>query len=240
VDIRTWVDFILETAREHGAPGLVAVAMYLAFRYGDRAKPLLNLISRLLRKLRGPDDAMAVAMQHMEHKIDDLVYSILQTMVQKHDACRAYVFEYQGFDPRIQPMPWLYCSNTYERCSTTRPVTPQQCNLQRIPMAAIRFWTRELGTRRQICVHDVDTIKDQDLESWKILASQQISSVYCASIDDINGNPVGFVGLDYTCGTPSQIRDEHDMQSLAMEGVRIAGLLVMRSNGTKQQLAGLL
>lgn len=171
-------------------------------------------------------------------KINILVTQALHCLLNRYNACRAYVFEFEGMDDRIRPLPWLYCSCTYEVCNQTRMINCEQPNLQRIPLAAIRYWATMLGTTGAVCLHDIDEIKEKDPQSFEILADQKIQSVYCVMLADFRGLAIGFAGLDFCDGQESCLKRTEDMLDLQFEAVKIAGLLTLKRNGTLEQLAG--
>lgn len=233
------IDFAKQLLAKHDLSIVLLLLILLLWLYG-RFDPVWKALNRIWVWASSHFRYLPHGKCDTVEKIDALINRNLQVMVYKYDACRAYVFEYQGYDDRIRPLPWTHCSNTYEYCNPGRGVQPSQSILQSLPLAAIKYWTRQLGTEGQICLHDIAALKEDDMESHKILEGQQISSVYCASFYDLHGKPLGFVGVDYCCGHPSRVQSDADMQSLAMDGVRIAALIMLKYNGTKEQLRGIL
>ena len=230
----------------YGLPGLVLVLLCFSLLLGRMEKPLDALREWMLhrksdaaqQKRRKEDDQPCPEIDLTVRKINALVTQGLQSILFRYNACRAFVFEFEEYDSRIKPLPWLYASCIYEVCNHSRKVDCEQSNLQRIPLAAIKYWNIMLGSTGAICLHDIDEIKDQDLESWKILSAQQIRSVYCVVLLDFRGTPLGFAGLDYNCGSPSNISKIEEMETLKYESIKIAGLLALKRNGTLEQLAG--
>lgn len=211
-----------------GLEGLALVLIALFVFHSKRIWPVIK------RKIRERTDTTELT----KRKIDQTINSILYNLILKWGACRAYVFEYQEHDSRLHPIPFLYTSNTYEQVNYARNVTAEKENLQRIPLAAVSWWTKQLAQNKQIVLHNISEIKEKDAQSYEILENQQIQSVYCFSLLDLRGQPLGFAGIDYCTNVESRIKSEAELRCLQMECVKIAGLIAMRNNGTLEQLAG--
>jgi hypothetical protein len=238
----TWGQFATELLIRHGLLGLVLVLFMVIVALG-KAEPLFCAIKvwmaqRKRPKRRKDDERPCKDIDITVRRINALIIQGLQALLVRYNACRCYVFEFEDYDHRIKPLPWLYATCTYEVCNHSRRVTCEQDNLQRIPLAAIKYWNLMLGTTGAICLHHIDEIKESDLESWKILAAQQIQSVYCVLLLDFRGTPLGFAGLDYNCDAESCISKIEEMEDLKYESIKIAGLLALKRNGTLEQLAG--
>jgi len=225
-------DFLLRLLERYGIAGGITALAILALLFPDRVRVIFDELKKFRRPVKGVDMTI--------HCINRCINAVLQSLLMRFDADRIYVFEFEDKDDRIKPLPWMYCSCTYEVCQSGRGVRCEAGSLQRIPLEAIPYWKRELGTVGEICLHSVDDIKEEDVESWKILARQSISSVYCFCLHDFLGQPIGFMGMDYCDGRESKLIEQIELKSFAMDTVKIAGLLAMKKNGTLQQLAGTL
>lgn len=230
MDVQTSI-YILE---RWGLGGLVFVVAALAIYHRKRFFPVLR--SRFRNWLFHEDEYIDLTTQRIDCTID----LILSNLVIKWSACRAYVFEYFDYDERIQPIPYIVASNTYEVVNKIRGVKSEKEKLQRIPLSAIPWWSKQLAQNRQIILHDIDEIKKEDIQSYEILKAQQIQSVYCFSLLDFFGKPIGFAGIDYCVGVKTEIQDVAAYNALKMEIVKIAGLIAIKKNGTLTQLAGTL
>ena len=232
MDEKTLIDVIAGLLERYGLAGAATVLAILALLFPDRVRAIATEFKSFRRPVKDVDLTV--------RRINQCITTVLQSLLQKYDADRCYVFEFEDYDERVKPLPWLYCSCTYEVCHKSRGVNCEAATLQKLPLAAIPYWQRELGTVGEICLHSVDDLKSEDLESWKILARQQISSVYCFSLFDFRGVPIGFLGLDYCDGHESMLTAPCELKSFTMEVAKIAGLLAMKKNGSLQHLAGTL
>jgi hypothetical protein len=232
MDEATLIDRVFRFIESHGITGGLLVFAILMLLFPDRARVIMSEIKTLRRPVKDVDLTI--------RRINQCINIVLAELLKKYDADRAYVFEFETYDERVKPLPWLYCSCTYEACQEGRGVNCEAGTLQRVPMDAIPYWKVQLGTFRKICLHSVDEIKATDVESWKILVRQQISSVYCVSLLDFRGLPIGFLGLDYCNGHKSMLTNDCDFSDFAMDVAMVGGLLAMKRNGSLKKLAGTL
>jgi hypothetical protein len=234
-----WSNFFKDVLHLYGIAGVIVIMVLLLALFGKLDNITAQLREAWLHwkercRKPSPDVNITVA------RIDAIITQALRSVLSRYHADRAYVFEYSGYDERIRPLPWLYSSCTYEVCNPSRYVTCEKERLQQIPLAAVKYWTMLLGTAGSICIHDIAEIKEQDVVAYKILTDQQIQSVYCVSLLDFRGLPIGYAGLDYCHGSESCMKRTQNMLDFQYEAVKIAGLLALKRNGTLEQLAGTL
>jgi hypothetical protein len=234
-----WSNFFKDVLHLYGIAGVIVIMVLLLALFGKLDNITAQLREAWLHwkercRKPSPDVNITVA------RIDAIITQALRSVLSRYHADRAYVFEYSGYDERIRPLPWLYSSCTYEVCNPSRYVTCEKERLQQIPLAAVKYWTMLLGTAGSIYIHDIAEIKEQDVVAYKILTDQQIQSVYCVSLLDFRGLPIGYAGLDYCHGSESCMKCTQDMLDFQYEAVKIAGLLALKRNGTLEQLAGTL
>jgi hypothetical protein len=225
-----------KTLEQFGVFGALVFALLYVLKNPDSIKSVVENLKEAKDLFRKPVQGVDMTIR----QISNCVHASMEALLYKYDADRCYVFEYARYHANIKPLPWQECSCTYEICNKTRNVPCEKDTLQELPLDAIPYWRDRLGKDGQISLHDVDTLKEEDLESWKILTRQQISSVYCVSISNFRGLPLGFVGLDYCNGRKSVLKSQKDMHIFLIEAVKIGGLLTMKRNGTLEQLAGTL
>lgn len=235
-------DFLVES---YGDVGLFVVFIIIIIAYSGKLRTTNEWFKRLIKKWLGighvPDDMISKSKRdEVEQKIDLSINMALYCLLHEYNADRAFIFEFHEYDNRISPIPYVYASNTYEAVDKTRKITNEKENLQNIPTSAIRWWVSELAEKGEIFLNSIDEIRETELETWKILESQQISSVYCTGLLDFYGNPIGFIGIDYCSGKASLIKREDDKRKFKLECIKVAGLLVVRRNGTLEQLTGFL
>ncbi|MFP4448493.1 MAG: hypothetical protein ACLFPH_07135 [Bacteroidales bacterium] len=230
------ISHILET---YGLSGAAIILLSILIYKKFNKKKVSKFLRKVFIEWLSYDGSRLVSKDLTERKIDCVINMALGNLLQKYDACRAYVFEYHNYDRRLKPIPFLYASNTYEVVTTRRNVTSEKDNLQNIPINCVDWWIKRLAEDRKVFFDDIDKIKEKDMEAYKILKDQQISSIICVSLLDFRSIPIGFVGLDYCSESDCRIAQE-DTKVIELEAVKIAGLLAMKRNGTLEQLAGTL
>lgn len=230
---------LLQIFVNHGGHyGLSAIAAAVLWRYRATAS---RLCRRFVRAWLEADSDKPVKEIDISYKsIDVVVNSTLDTLLARSGACRAWVFEFDGFDERIRPLPFVTQSCTYERIAPGRSINREKDNLQNMPLSIYPEWSRRLAQDLEISLDSIDKIKDADLELWKALAAQKIQGLYGILLIDYRGVPVGIVGVDYSDGVIQTLKRKEDRNKFFLEAVKIAGLLAYKRNGSLVKLAGYL
>lgn len=167
---------------------------------------------------------------HQTCRLENLISRSLLSFVVHYDACRAYLFEYHGYNPKLTPIPYKFASNTYEEVHPVRSPKKEKDKLQNIPIFTCRWWCRQLVENREISLPDITEIKESDPAAYEILKSQEIFSVYIISINDYCGKPLGFVGIDY-CERIRKL-SEAEMYAFRLEAIKLAGIITLKKNGS--------
>ncbi len=219
-----------------GHYAIVAACGFLLWRF----RPIIcRLFRRFVRRWLGIDTRRPVKEStHTYSSIDVVIIQTLDALLARTGACRAWVFEFDGYDDRLKPLPFVTQSCTYERLAPGRSVKSEKDGLQNMPLAAYPGWCRRLAEDMEIALEKIDHIKDEDVETWKALAGQKISSLYAVFLTDYRGVPLGVVGVDFTDGVMSTLKRKEDKNKFFMMAVAIAGLLTHRRNGSLQKMAG--
>ena len=230
---------LLQIFKDYGGHyGLLALAVLLIWKYRPA---ICRLFRRFVRKWLGIDNRRPVKDVDINYTtIDVVIIQSLDALLARSGACRAWVFEFSGFDDRIRPLPFVTQSCTYERIAPGRDIRHERDNLQNMPLFIYPEWTRRLAQDLEISLDSIDKIKDADLELWKSLAAQKIQGLYGILLLDYRGVPVGVVGVDYSNGVTQTLKRKEDRNKFFLEAVKIAGLLAYKRNGSLVKLAGYL
>ena len=170
--------------------------------------------------------------EHYDHTIDVVINRTLDLLLSRTGACRAWIFEFKGYDRRIKPLPYRAQSNTYERIAKGRDVTYESDKLQDMPLSAYPEWCRWLAEDMELILEDVNCIKDEDVEMWKTLTDQGILSMFAVLLFDYCEIPIGVVGVDFTQAGLGQLKRKDDRDWFFTKAVTLAGLLTYKNNGT--------
>jgi GAF domain-containing protein len=137
------------------------------------------------------------------------------------NADRAYVFEFHNGSSNATGVPYLKLSNTYERCKYG--IVPQILNLQNLPVGVGYLFIKCIALNQDICVHDIEMLRDNDPSTYMLLATQSVKSLYATGILH-EDKPVGFVGVDYCSHKHTLTSDESRL--LRETAYKLCGMLL--------------
>ncbi len=119
-------------------------------------------------------------------EIDDAINNLLANIGTYYNAERAYIFEFDHANNEI--------NNTYEWCknSTKAAIT----ELQNLPMEVVSRWVNVFEEKGELCITSLDDEICKDDDEFKILASQGVKSLMAVPLTSIDGEIMGFIGVD--------------------------------------------
>lgn len=138
-----------------------------------------NLVTECARLLYGVQDDSPQHHQDAEGRLQN----ILQKLGTFLEADRAYLFAIHG--DRM--------SNTYEWCAPHS--VPQIQSLQDMPISLLDSWQDAFQNRACMMIENLETIRDQSPEEYRVLAAQDIHSLIAAPIY-LEQTLAGYVGVD--------------------------------------------
>lgn len=220
--------------KDHGALGL-AVLLAAVASASPWTRRLLGAAAQYMRhRIERPVPEIPLTLRRIDEKIEEA----LRVLLLRHDADRAYVCEYDEYDPRIKPLPWVYHTCTFEVVCDGRRVNAVKHECVRQPLSISRRWLEVMATAGEMALDDIAALQAEDPELFRILQGQNISGIVHFGLHDFHGLPIGFLGLDYCNGRPVKIRRVEDKRSFQFEALKIAGLLTFKKNGSLEKLAG--
>ena len=139
------------------------------------------------------------------------------------DADRVYIFEYHNGESNLNGLPFAKVSATYE---ILKPgVSSYKSRLQGIPSGLILEFNQNLLTNKQISVPNITDYKDIDPVGNSVLIRPDAKSFYVALINNINGYPIGFIGMDYICRESGKEEADKAIKELKAISLQIGSLL---------------
>lgn len=168
-----------------------------------------------------------------EKETYEIIEGALTSILWKLQADRAYLFEFRGYNRQLQPIPYRYTDCTSEVVSPAASIRPEKENLQGIDLSTIPLWVTELSQKGEVCISKVQSIREHDEATCKILEAQDIQSVYAVGLISFRRVPMGFLGVDY-CHEEIELQDEF-MESLRYEALKVIGLLELGGNFSKNK-----
>lgn len=152
---------------------------------------------------------------------NNLVHQLLYKALYEYKGDRAYIFEYHNGGNSISGIDFLKASNTFEVLNAG--ISPQQANLQGLPVGMFAYWNMKILQRQNICTH-VEELKKEDVWVYQMLAKQEIKWVIVFGLYDAKGYPIGFFGIDYV-NNKMPVFNEKQKKDLEVLSYQISGLL---------------
>ena len=153
----------------------------------------------------------------------EIIEGALTSILWKLQADRAFLFEFRGYNRKLQPIPFRFADCTSEILNPSANIRPEKENLQGIDLSTIPFWVAELSQKGEVCISKVESIRRHDEATCQILEAQDIQSVYAVGLINFRRVPLGFLGVDYCC--EEKELEEELMESLRFEALKVIGLL---------------
>ena len=104
-------------------------------------------------------------------------------------------------------------------------VSSYKSRLQGIPSGLILEFNQNLLTNKQISVPNIADYKDIDPVGNSVLIRPDAKSFYVALINNINGYPIGFIGMDYICRESGKEEADKAIKELKAISLQIGSLL---------------
>ena len=156
-------------------------------------------------------------------EINSKIKNAIEAFRQKVDADRVYIFEYHNGESNLNGLPFAKVSATYE---ILKPgVISYKSRLQGIPSGLILEFNQNLLTNKQISVPTIVDYKDVDPVGNSVLIRPDAKSFYVALINNINGYPIGFIGMDYISRESGKEEADKAIKELKAISLQIGSLL---------------
>lgn len=217
------LNMLLTSVQEHGlALVLLFVFLIWAYRIARWLKPRIETIL---------DNSINATSNHEEKLMKGLpatlertiqIQTELRELMDKIGADRIYVFEYHNGNRSLAGVDFIKCSNTYELVA--KGISPEQKNLQELPIAMMSMWTRRLMEGGCLNINNIQQLADMgDYSSYEMLKAQGIYGVYAVGIKDNQDRLTGFLGVDFN--TKGEFLSFSDIQLLDKMAIRLSILL---------------
>lgn len=156
-------------------------------------------------------------------EINTKIKNAIESFRRKMDADRVYIFEYHNGESNLNGLPFAKVSATYE---ILKPgVSSFKSRLQGIPSGLILEFNQNLLTNKHISVPNIIDYKDIDPVGNSVLIRPDAKSFYVALINNINGYPIGFIGMDYICRQSGKEEADKAIKELKAISLQIGSLL---------------
>lgn len=204
-----------------------AIFIFVAYKFIKNTMDQNNRLMKLLLDER-KNEHTANRIRHNELidkrlEINSKIKNAIEAFRQKVDADRVYIFEYHNGESNLNGLPFAKVSATYE---ILKPgVSSYKSRLQGIPSGLILEFNQNLLTNKQISVPNISDYKDIDPVGNSVLIRPDVKSFYVALINNINGYPIGFIGMDYICRESGKEEADKAIKELKAISLQIGSLL---------------
>ena len=204
-----------------------AIFIFVAYKFIKNTMDQNNRLMKLLLDER-KNEHTTNRIRHNELidkrlEINSKIKNAIEAFRQKVDADRVYIFEYHNGESNLNGLPFAKVSATYE---ILKPgVSSYNSRLQGIPSGLILEFNQNLLTNKQISVPNITDYKDIDPVGNSVLIRPDAKSFYVALINNINGYPIGFIGMDYICRESGKEEADKAIKELKAISLQIGSLL---------------
>ena len=209
---------IAKIYQEIGSTGLMFVLFALLVL--DLRRQLTRAISTQDTKNKKSDDFNHAFRTKV--KSVDRVISILSQLMYRFGADRAFIFEYHnGGHNGVTRADFIKCSNTFEVVNAG--VQPRQFTLKDVHIAMFGAWNKPIMESQPIDIPNLEDIAHTDANTYAFLNSWEVKACFIRGLYDGSGNPVGFMGIDFTRNSHTLSQEEKEL--LKECSLRLAGFL---------------
>jgi len=143
-------------------------------------------------------------------KSADKVINILSQLMYKFGADRAFIFEYHnGGHNGVTRADFIKCSNTFEVVNAG--VEPRQFTLKDVHIAMFGAWNKPIVENQPIDIPNLEDISNSDANTYAFLKSWGVKASFIRGLYDGSGNPVAFMGIDFTREARSLTQEEKEL-----------------------------
>ena len=204
-----------------------AIFIFVAYKFIKNTMDQNNRLMKLLLDER-KNEHTTNRIRHNELidrrlEINSKIKNAIEAFRQKVDADRVYIFEYHNGESNLNGLPFAKVSATYEILKLG--VSSYKSRLQGIPSGLILEFNQNLLTNKQISVPNISDYKDIDPVGNSVLIRPDAKSFYVALINNINGYPIGFIGMDYICRESGKEEADKAIEELKAISLQIGSLL---------------
>ena len=143
--------------------------------------------------------------------IDNLIIEELEKLKESVNADRVQIYDFHNGGHYANGRSALKTSCTYEVCRSS--VQAKQSQLQAVPISCIPKFVSTLLEDGKFEVSDLDKIKDSMPSTYQLKKSMKVTSFYDVILNDKNGNPIGFLAIQYV-KNPYNIKYESDREKV--------------------------
>ena len=204
-----------------------AIFIFVAYKFIKNTMDQNNRLMKLLLDER-KNEHTTNRIRHNEliHKRLD-VKNAIESLRQRVDEDRVYIFEYHNGESNLNGLPFAKASVTYEILKAG--VSSFKARLQGIPSGLLLEFNQSLLTNKYISAPDISQYRDIDPIGSSVLIRPDTKSFYVSLISNVNGYPIGFIGIDYICRESTEEEAAKAVAELKTMALQVGSLLEVDS-----------
>lgn len=130
------------------------------------------------------------------------IQSLLERLVLRCNADRAYVFEFHNGNLSLGGLPFLKMTNTYEALAPG--IRSELHKRDSMPFQLFQTFVDAIYTREHLIMDTEQRTEEYSALVYEILEERNIKFTIRRRITDLNGKVIGYVGLDYCKGSEEE------------------------------------
>lgn len=172
-----------------------------------------GVVVALLKTYKNTKKEFGSISNKLKHQapIDNQIIEELEQLKESVNADRVQIYDFHNGGHYANGRSALKTSCTYEVCRSS--VQAKQPQLQAIPISCIPKFVSTLLENGKFEVSDLDKIKDSMPSTYQLKKNMKVTSFYDIILNDKNGNPIGFLAIQYV-KNPYNIKYESDREKV--------------------------
>lgn len=147
-----------------------------------------------------------VELLEVRRRINIEINTMLERVMYKTNASRAYVFEFHNGLTGLGGLPFLKMSNTYEVCQGG--ISCHQRNLENMPCNLYSAFLHEIEINDYVLLDVNNRIDRIPNHTYELLVEQDVEKTLVVKLMNSKKMQIGFIGLDY-CVCKDEYKEEH-------------------------------
>lgn len=162
---------------------ITAMITALASAYVAWQKAKTDIKSAVPKKIKG------------QVTVDSVVTNVMEDLKEFLNADRVQVYDFHNGDHYANGRSALKTSCSYEVVRTG--IKGHQKELQAVPLSCIPHFIEKLLNNSVLKVNDLEELKDSMPATYELKKSQNVASFYDVILNNKNGEPIGFLAIQY-------------------------------------------
>jgi hypothetical protein len=179
---------------------LLAIALWRLIQKMEKRNEMLDgtlnqMLTTILQQKKSPSqfNQQLLLQTEMSMRIETFLCELAETL----NADRAWVTQFHNGGQLISGIPFLYQTRTHEICRNG--VLRQLHNYQHMSVSYTSWRCNKIAKHETIIIDDIENFSENEQLQLK---SEGIQAAITLGIYDTQGNPLGYIGVDFVLDKP--------------------------------------